>query len=69
MGVVVEISTDAVQRVLAFALELVVRTEPAQGADHGGDLAVKHASHLFFDEGAGGVAAVGMEQVRALLPR
>ena len=69
MGVVVEVPADALQRVAALALELAVRTEPAQGVDHGGDLAVEYASRLRFDEGTGGVAGFGMEQVRGLLPR
>ena len=44
----------------------MVGTEPAQGVDHGGDLAMEHASGLGFDDGAGGVAVVGMEQRRGL---
>ena len=66
MGIVVEVPADALQRIAALTLERVVRAEPAQGVDHGGDLAVEHASCLLFDEGAGGFAAVGMEQERAL---
>ena len=69
MGIVMEISTDALQRIAALALELVVRTEPAQGADHGGDLALEYASRLRFDESAGGIVVFGMEQMRGLLPR
>ena len=32
--------------------------------DHGGDLTVEDAARLPFDEGTGGVAAFGVEQVR-----
>ncbi len=53
---------DALERLAVLALEIAVRAEPVQGVDHGGDLAVEHALRLCFDEGAGGVAAVGMEQ-------
>ena len=69
MGVLVEVPADALQRIAALALEFVVRTEPAQGVDYGGDLAMEYASRPIFDEGAGGIAAVGMEQMRGLLPR
>ena len=43
-----------------------MRAEPVQGADHRGDLAVEYTARLRFDEGAGGVTALGMEQVRGL---
>jgi hypothetical protein len=66
LGIVVEVAADALQRLAAFALELVVRTEPAQGVDHGGDLTVEEAARLPFDEVAGGITPIGMEQVRGL---
>jgi len=60
----VEVSADALERLAAFALEVVVRREPAEGVDHGGDLTAEDAARLRFDEGAGGITPVGMEQVR-----
>jgi len=43
MGVVAEVPANALQCIAALALELVARGEPAQGVDHGADLAVEDA--------------------------
>jgi hypothetical protein len=51
----VEVAADALQRLAEFVQELVVRREPAQGVDHGGDLPVEDAARLLFDESAGGL--------------
>ena len=69
MSIVVEVSANALQCLVGLALELVVRAEPAQGADRGGDLAMEDASGLCLDEVAGGVAGVGVKQMRGFLPR
>ena len=62
VGVVVEVCAEALERLAVLALEIAVCAEPVQRADHDGDLAAEQALRLYFDEGSGVVAAVGMEQ-------
>jgi len=69
MGIVAEVPADALQGFQALAPEPVVRAEPAQGVDHGGDFTVEQASRLGFDKGASSLAAVGVKQMCGFLPR